>query len=103
MKKAHFSLSKRRKYLLGLTTLSVMRRETLLLRLLLMLLLLLPWIEVVLGFVASWQTYAIGDSMQIPLWAWAAAVILPAVAWFVAHLMANRIMLQYYLRRRYAK
>lgn len=80
-----------------------MLRQNYLVRALLLLLLLLPWAGVVLGFLESWRAYAIGDEMQVPVWAWVAVVLLPVVAVILARMMANRLMLQWLLRKRMNK
>lgn len=61
--------------------------------------LLLPWVGVVLGFVATWRTYALGDEMQVPLWAWAALIGLPGAAGLLARAAAARITTQMYVRK----
>lgn len=80
-----------------------MLRQNYLLRALLLLLLLLPWVGVGLGFLESWRTYSIGDEMLVPLWAWLAVVLLPVGAVALARMMANRLVLQWILRKRMTK
>lgn len=80
-----------------------MLRQNYLLRALLLLLLLLPWVGVLLGFLESWRAYAIGDDMQVPVWAWAAVALLPVLAVVLARMMANRLVLQWLLRKRMTK
>lgn len=80
-----------------------MLRQNYLLRALLLLLLLLPWVGVGLGFLESWRTYSIGDEMQVPLWAWLAIVLLPVSAVLLARMLANRLTLQWLLRKRTIK
>lgn len=80
-----------------------MMRQNYLVRALLLLLLLLPWVGVLLGFLESWRTYAIGDDMQVPVWAWAAVALLPVLAVVLARTMANRLVLQWLLCKRMTK
>lgn len=99
MKSPQISLSQRHKMLLGIATPPTLLRQNYMLRVALAIVLLLPWIAVLLGFWESWRTFAIGDSISIPLWAWAMAVIEPIIAVLLARCLANRLILQYYLRK----
>lgn len=90
----------RRKLQLGLAYPHAERKHFWLLRVGILLLLLLPWIAVVLGFALSWQTYAIGDEIDIPLWAWLCAVVMPAFAWLLSGMMAGGICLRWYIREK---
>lgn len=63
-------------------------------------LLALPWLYVVCGLIETWRSYAIGDTVSIPLWAWVAVVLLPVVAGCLSCMMANRLILQYIIRNK---
>lgn len=84
--------------LLGIATHRRMQRQNYMLRAGLMLVLLLPWVALLLGFLESWRTYAIGDEISIPLWAWLGLVAEPIIAFLLARILANRLILQYIIK-----
>ena len=93
------SLPSRWQTLLGLRVPRSRRRLYWGLRIGSFMLLLLPWAFVLMGLMESWNTYAIGDDIQIPIWVWVAVVAIPAVAWLLSRILAGRIALQVYVRK----
>lgn len=93
-------LSQRNKLLLGITTLKGRHSHKLYWACFAaaLVLLLLPWTGVVAGMIATYLSLALGDEVQIPLWAWIAVVVMPLVAVVLAKMMAGRISTQWYLR-----
>lgn len=65
-----------------------------------LLLMLIPWVGVVLGFRASWESMMLGDEVTIPLWAWVAGIACFVLPLPLCRLFSNRILAQYYIRKR---
>lgn len=98
-KKRKILLSERNRRLIGLISPRRFRRENYLLRLMLGVLFLLPWAAVLLGMLETWDTYAIGDEVNMPWWAVVLLIILPLKAVVLSRMCANRIVLGWMLRK----
>lgn len=99
-KKGKIRLSWRKKWLLGLITPPGMKRLSYLLSTGFFILMLIPWVGVMLGFRASWESIALGDEVIIPIWAWVAAVATFVLPLPLCRIFSNRILAQYYIRKR---
>lgn len=90
-------LSLRIRMLLGLYTPAYKLRLNYALRVLLMVWLLLPWAMLAMGFYATWQTYAVGDEVAVPWWAWSLLVLMPPAAYGIARMIVNTLVLRMHL------